>query len=346
MLVVVTLGLFFICWPYIGAIFWGVVLAIVFEPVQTRVLARWPRHRTAASLATLMIVVAGVVLPITVVATLVWREAAGLYAALASGRVDVGAAWQRSAGSVPPWLAEALDKAGVGDLAALQSRLSAGALEARRFVAAHVVRLGIDSFGFALSVAVMLYLLFFLLRDGHALVARLDRAVPLAEVDKLSLRQTFVTVIRATVKGGAVMAAVQGTLGGLVLGAMGVPAPLLWGVVFGLASMLPAVGAGLLWVPITLYFVLVGALAKAFWLTLFGSVALTVVDNVLRPLLVGRDTHLPGYLVLISTLGGVASLGLNGVVIGPVVAAMFMTAWSLFSPHAAAPPVDAGPARR
>jgi predicted PurR-regulated permease PerM len=125
------------------------------------------------------------------------------------------------------------------------------------------------------------------------------------------------------------MALIQGTLGGAVLASLGITAPVLWGLVFGLLSMLPAVGAGVLWVPVALYFLLTGAYVKALLLILFGSVVLTVIDNTVRPLLVGRETHLPGYLVLISTLGGVAVFGLNGVVIGPVVGAMFVAAWSL-----------------
>ncbi len=344
LLVLVTLGFALVVWPYLGAIFWGVVLAIVFDPLQAWIVVKFRWRKTAAALATLAIVVAGVGIPAAVVTALVVRQGAALYAAIASGRIDLGASLQRAAGSLPPWVFAALDTLGLGDPAAIEAKLSASAVEASRFVATHLVRLGIDSFGFSLSVAVMLYLLFFLLRDGRALAARIDSAIPLAGTDKKSLLATFVAMIRATVKGGVVMAAVQGTLGGLVLAGLGIPAPLLWGVVFGITSMLPAIGAGLLWVPIALFFLLTGAYLKALLLTLFGSIVLTVVDNLLRPLLVGRATHLPGYLVLISTLGGVAGFGLNGVVIGPVAAAMFVATWTLFG--AGADPAPSAPARR
>ena len=341
LLAAVSIAFGLVVWPFIGSIFWSVVLAIVFEPLHARVLAALGQRRTAAALATLGIVIAGVGIPVAIVAALVVRQATGLYAAIASGRIDVGAGMQKAADALPHWLLDALDTLGVGDPGAIRARLVASAGEASRFAAAHLLRLGIDSASFALSVAVLLYLLFFLLRDGRALAARIDRAVPLAGNDKKSLLATFVVVIRATVKGGVVMAVIQGTLGGLVLGGLGVAAPLLWGVVFGLVSMLPAVGAAVLWLPIAMYFLVTGAIAKALLLTLFGSLVLTIVDNVARPLLVGRDTHLPGYLVLISTLGGVAVFGLNGVVVGPVVAAMFVAAWALFSPDSGAPN-DAG----
>lgn len=331
LLAAATLAFGLVVWPFAGAIFWSVVLAIVFEPLQARVLVRLGQRRTAAALATLTLLVAGVGIPVAVVAALVVRQATGLYDAIASGRIDVGASMRRTAEALPQWLLSALDPLGLGDAAAVRDRLVASAGEASRFVAAHLLRLGVDSASFALSVAVMLYLLFFLLRDGRALAARIDRAIPLAADDKKSLLATFVVVIRATVKGGFVMAVIQGTLGGFALGALGVTAPLLWGVVFGLTSMLPAVGAAVVWLPVALYFLVTGAVTKALLLALFGSIVLTVVDNVVRPLLVGRDTHLPGYLVLISTLGGVAVFGLNGIVIGPVAAAMFVATWSLFS---------------
>lgn len=340
LLAVVTLAFGLVVWPFLGSIFWSVVLAIVFEPLHARVLVLLGRRKTAAALATLALVVTGVGIPVAVVAALVARQAAGLYAAIASGRLDLGASLQHVADSLPLWVLETLEALGLGDAAAVQTRLVASAGEASRLVATHLLRFGVGSFGFALSVAVMLYLLFFLFRDGRALAARIDAEIPLAGNDKQSLLATFVVVIRATVKGGVVMAVLQGTLGGLVLGAMGVTAPLLWGVVFGLVSMLPAVGAAVLWLPIALYFVVTGAFAKALLLTLFGSVVLTIVDNVVRPILVGRETHLPGYLVLISTLGGVAVFGLNGVVIGPVAAAMFVATWTLFEAKepAASPP--------
>lgn len=178
----------------------------------------------------------------------------------------------------------------------------------------------------------MLYLLYVLFSDGRRLAARLERFSPLTPGETRSLATTFATVIRATVKGGVVMAAAQGVLGGLMLGFLGLQATLFWGVVFGLLSMIPAVGAGLLWAPVALYFLVTGAAWKGVVLILFGSVVLTALDNILRPLLVGRDTHLPAYLVLAATLGGIATFGLNGVVIGPVIAALFVAIWKLFDP--------------
>ncbi|HEY4956462.1 MAG TPA: AI-2E family transporter, partial [Caldimonas sp.] len=274
------------------------------------------------------VAIAGVGIPVALLAASLLRQATALYADVSARRIDFATYAQRIADGLPSWARAGLDSLGLGDLAAIQNRLEAGALATARFVATHVLGFGLGAFDFTISVAVMLYLLFFLLRDGETLSARIEASIPLASDDKRALLATFVKVVRATVKGGAVMAAVQGALGGAVLGVLGIEGPVFWGVVFGLLSMLPVVGAGLLWVPIAAYFLITGAVWKGAVLTIFGAVVLTVIDNVLRPILVGRDTRLPDYLVLISTLGGIASMGPTGVVVGPMIAAIFVVAWT------------------
>jgi predicted PurR-regulated permease PerM len=333
---VVTIALVWVIWPYIGAIFWSVALAIVFAPLHRRILRATRSRRTVAGLATLLVIVVGVGVPLTLLALALLRQASALYGDIAAGRIDLGAYAQRIADAMPAWALQAFEGSGIDGWGAVRDKVSASALEAGRFIAGRVFGIGLNAFSFALSVAIMLYLLYVLLTDGRKLAARIGRFSPLPADETATLAATFATVIRDTVKGGVVMAAAQGTLGGLVLGLLGIEAPLFWGVVFGLLSMIPAVGAGLLWAPIAVYFFVTGAVAKGIVLVVFGVVVLTAVDNTLRPFLVGRDTHLPGYLVLVTTLGGIASFGLNGVIIGPVIAAMFMAIWNLFDEDDAA----------
>jgi predicted PurR-regulated permease PerM len=141
----------------------------------------------------------------------------------------------------------------------------------------------------------------------------------------------FTTVIRATVKGNVVVAIVQGLLGGLAFWFLGVHAPVLWGVVMAFLSLLPAVGSALVWVPVAIYFLITGALWHGISLIAFGVLVIGLVDNVLRQILVGKDTKMPDYVVLIATLGGMAIFGINGFVIGPVIAAMFMAVWDILA---------------
>jgi predicted PurR-regulated permease PerM len=177
----------------------------------------------------------------------------------------------------------------------------------------------------------MLYVVFFLFRDGERLADKIAKTIPLREEHTERLLKQFATVVRATVKGNIVVALVQGALGGVAFLVLGVPGPMLWGAVMALFSLLPAVGAFLVWAPVAAYFFFTGELVKAVGLTLWGAVVIGLVDNFLRPILVGRDTRMPDWLVLVATLGGIVVFGLNGFVIGPVIAAVFLVSWDMLA---------------
>jgi predicted PurR-regulated permease PerM len=177
----------------------------------------------------------------------------------------------------------------------------------------------------------MLYLLFFLFKDGEALSQRVKNAIPLRPELRDDLMEKFTVVIRATVKGGILVALAQGALGGLIFWILGINAALLWAVLMAFLSLLPAVGAGLVWMPVALYLLATGSVVQGVILIAYGFLVIGLVDNILRPMLVGKDTKLPDYLVLIATLGGIDALGLNGFVVGPVIAAMFVAGWAIFA---------------
>jgi len=179
------------------------------------------------------------------------------------------------------------------------------------------------------SFFVMLYLLFFLLRDGDRLSVLLRHALPLRAAHKRRLMEKFRAVIGATVKGNIAVAALQGALGGLAFWVLDVHAPVLWAVLMAFLSLLPAVGAGLVWLPLAIYLLATGAIGQGLGLIAYGVLVIGLVDNLLRPLLVGKDSKMPDYVVLVSTLGGMAVLGLNGFVIGPLIAAMFIAVWDI-----------------
>jgi predicted PurR-regulated permease PerM len=152
----------------------------------------------------------------------------------------------------------------------------------------------------------------------------------------------FGEVTRATIKGNLVIAVIQGTLGGLIFWVLGIPGALLWGVVMAVLSLIPAVGPAIVWVPVSLYLFATGDNVKGIVLVAFGAGVIGLVDNILRPILVGRDTKLPDYIVLLSTLGGLGLFGINGFVIGPLVAALFIAFWGIFirEVHVLAPDSD------
>ncbi|HAV36583.1 MULTISPECIES: AI-2E family transporter [Massilia] len=331
LLTIVTLGFGWILLPYSGAVFWGMVLAILFAPLYRRLLAATGQKPTVAALLTLASIVVMVILPLSIITASLVRQAADIYANVSSGQINFGAYFQQVINVLPDWLVGLLERFELTDLASLEQKLADGAAQVSQFFARHAINVGRNTFDFLVSLTIMLYLLFFLLRDGQALANRIKRAVPLSRMYKQRLFDNFITVIRATVKGNVLVAIAQGALGGLIFWFLGVQAALLWGVVMAFLSLLPAVGAAIVWAPVAVYFLVTGAIWQGVVLIAFGVLVIGLVDNILRPILVGKDTKMPDYLVLLSTLGGMALFGLNGFVIGPVIAALFIAAWDLFA---------------
>jgi predicted PurR-regulated permease PerM len=211
----------------------------------------------------------------------------------------------------------------------LQRKLTLALTQGSEFVATQTFSMGQDAFGLTVSVVITLYLAFFLIRDGDRILHSIGRALPLADPHQRELAGKFGTAPRATVKGNGLVALVQGALGGLSFWFLDVSGALLWGGLMAALSLLPAVGAAPVWAPVALWLMVSGSPGAAVGLVAWGVLVIGLVDKLLRPLLVGKDTGLPDYLVMISTLGSMAVLGLNGFIIGPAVAAMFVAAWQI-----------------
>ncbi|CAN5733947.1 AI-2E family transporter [soil metagenome] len=337
----VSVAFLFVLAPFSGAIFWGAIIALLFRPLFLWMLPRLRARRTWAALATLALVLLLVILPVALIVALLIQEASATYQRVQSGEFNLASYFQQVYNLLPDWARGVLDRAGLSNFALLQQKITAAMGRGSQMIATQVLSIGQSTFDFVVSFFVMLYLVFFLIRDGAALSARIMQAVPLDADIKAELLAKFLTVVRATVKGNVLVAMLQGALGGLIFWFLDVHSPVLWGTLMAFLSLLPALGAALVWIPVALYFLATGAIIKAVILTAAGVLVIGLVDNLLRPVLVGKDTQMPDYLVLISTLGGMALFGLNGFVIGPVVAAMFIAVWELFTearlPGATAP---------
>jgi predicted PurR-regulated permease PerM len=331
LIVAATLAFGWILLPLYGAVLWGVVIAIIFAPLNRRLSAAVGFRRNLAAVLTVALIVTAVILPLSAVGASLAQEAGGMYKKFQSGEVDLVRLFRQVMETLPAWVSDLMNRFGIANLGALQERLSQGLLKGSEFLAGQAINIGQSTFEFVVNLFVMLYLLFFLFRDGDRLGLRVRRALPLRDRQMDELLQKFNVVIRATVKGNMLIALLQGALGGLIFWLLGINGALLWAVVMAFLSLLPAVGAGLVWVPVALYLLATGAIWQGVTLIAYGALVIGLVDNVLRPILVGKDTKMPDYVVLISTLGGIEVFGLNGFVIGPVIAAMFIAVWDLYS---------------
>lgn len=315
---------------FFDAILWAVVAAIIFAPLQ-RALMRWrPDHPNSMAVLSLLTLIAVVIIPLMILSSFLLQEAALLYQGIQTGKIDFTQYFDQIRHALPRWARLQLNRVGWGNLDGIREQLGGLLSSSFQTLAAHALSLGQRAASFLLSLTVMLYLSYFMMRDGPRLSSMVIGAVPLHPARRVALAEKFAAVVRATIKGNMVVAVVQGALGGTIFWALGIGGALLWGVLMAFLSLIPAVGTGLVWVPVAIYLFASGAVVKGGILVFCGFFVIGLVDNFLRPILVGRDTRMPDYMVLISTLGGLELFGMSGLIVGPVIAAFFLSVWEIF----------------
>ena len=310
-------------------VFWAAVFAMLFQPLFLRLVAVLHGWRSLASLFSTLIVVLVVLIPSGLLAAALAQQGFWLYQRIASGEINADGIVGFGERFLPG-VTRVLGRYGV-DFERVRDSLQSAAGSATQYVAEQALAVGQNVLALTVLFGLMLYFLFFFFRDGERIVAALVRAIPMGDERERQLFGKIAEVSRATVKGTIVVAAVQGAIGGVLFALLGIQAAVFWGVAMGVLSLLPAVGAALVWVPAAVILLVTGEIWKAVILIAGGTLVIGLVDNVLRPLLVGRETKMPDYLVLLATLGGLTVFGLAGFVAGPVIAALFLVTWQMFA---------------
>jgi predicted PurR-regulated permease PerM len=200
--------------------------------------------------------------------------------------------------------------------------------QAVKYIAQQLPALTQNLLNLIVQVALAFYILFFLLRDGQQLRRKLISLIPIGDRIEIELFERFTSVARATVKGGLLVAVIQGSIGGLLFWFVGIPAAFLWGMLMIILSLLP-IGSALIWAPTVVILFLQGQTLKAAIVLAVGILVIGMIDNFLRPRLIGKDSKMSDYLVLVSTLGGLTWFSLTGFVLGPIIAALFITCWEI-----------------
>ena len=301
-----------LAWPFLGALTWAFTLAVLFAPLQAR-LERWLPHRGIAALITVLAAIIVVAAPAAlVVDRLVHGAIVGagfIQTKLADGTLHL-----------PPfadWLAQKADLSGL--LNQLVSRLSnAGASLLR------------GSLAQALELVLTFYILFYALRDRAAACALLRDILPLDAEEIQQFFRRVADTVHAIIYGTLMVAALQGALAGLMFWALGLSAPLFWGVVMGLLSIVPVLGAFVVWIPEAVYLALEGHEVKAVILALWGALVVGEIDNVVRPILVGNRLKLHTVPAFIAIIGGLILFGAPGFVLGPLVMTITLFLLSVF----------------
>ncbi|MCT8001075.1 AI-2E family transporter [Sphingomonas sanguinis] len=330
-LALITIGLIAVISGFLLALLWAGLAAILFRSLFQWLLEKTGGRRNLAAGLTMLIITFAVVVPTLLIGSMVVDQASGVYMKMRSGQIDFAQYFQQVRDALPNRLRQAMDSSGVGSFEGLQSRISRTLSSSVSQIATQALSIGRNAFAFALAFGVGLYVAFFLIRDGDRLGPDFVRALPLDHGVAKRLVETFVAVVRATIKGSVIVGLVQGGLGAITFWIVGLPAALLWGLLMAIAALLPAIGPAIIWGPVAIYLLATGAIWQGAVVVASGVLVIGLADNILRPILVGRDTGLPDWIVLLTTLGGIELLGLSGIVVGPVVAALFLAGWRILS---------------
>ncbi len=321
----ISVFFFWIIRDFIAPVAWAVVLALLFYPLFLSIKHRLRGRQNLAALVTILIAIVLVFLPLLFLGGVLVHESTIFYRHV----LDNDELIYERLSSSSPYIENILDLIGIST-EELYSTIADSARSVSSWIASQVFSLGTKTVSLFAGALVMLYILFFLLRDGPVIGAKIMRMIPLGDPMEIFLFERFNATVRATVKGSLVVAIAQGATGALLLWLGDIPSPVFWGVVMALFSLLPVIGPAIVWVPAGIAAYFMGNLVGAAIILIGGFLIVSNVDNYLRATLVGHETNMPDAFVLVSVLGGIATFGISGVIFGPVAAALFLAMWELF----------------
>lgn len=316
--------------PFARPLFWAALAGVMFQPLFRWFLSRWPEKDNRAAGATLLVITVAIIIPAVMIGSAVVEQVIALFLAFREGQIDVGLYFEQVFNALPGTIRAALERSGLGNLAGVQDQLQAFASQSIGAIAQQAIAIGSGVAGWALAFAVGLYASFFLIRDGKRIGDTIQRTLPLQPHVTRRLSERFLSIMRATVKGSIVVGLVQGTIGAITFWIVGMPSVILLGLAMAIASLLPAIGTALIWAPVAVYLLATGAIWEGLVVAFSGIAIIGMVDNILRPILVGRDTGIADWVILVTTLGGIGLLGLSGIIVGPLVAGLFITGCDIY----------------
>ena len=328
-LAAVSLMMVVIAWPFATSLLWAALAAIMFQPLYQWVLRKVGGRRNWAASLSLLVIFCAVLAPALYIGTMVVNQALTLVEALQENPIDLAAQYRKLYAMLPEPAQRLVDESGWTNIDVAQKRLQELLAESSGLIASNAVSIGGGALSFVLAFLLGLYVMFFLLRDGRRIGQIILTTVPIERAISDRLAERFLGIVRATIKGTVVVALVQGALSAIVLWIAGVPSVVLFGVLTAIFALIPVVGAGAVWVPAAIWLLATGQIWQGLFVLGSGFLVISSSDNVLRPILVGRETGIPDWIILVTTLGGIGLAGFSGIVIGPLVGGLFLACWSI-----------------
>jgi predicted PurR-regulated permease PerM len=331
-----------VAWPFLKPLLLGALLAGLFHPLYRWIARLLGGRQSLGAGVTLLVLLVLVLGPISVFLGIVVQQALTVSdQAIPWLSQHLGAA---STFNVNEWVMQrfpALAKY-MPSQEQLLEQVGTAAKAAGAFLVTFASRMTITTASFLLNLFVMLYAMFFFFKDGHKILERIFYYLPLSDEDETSMLARFTSITRATIKGTLVIGIIQGALGGIAFRVAGIEGAALWGTIMTILSIIPGIGAPLVWVPVVIVLFVNGQYVTATLLLVWCGAVVATIDNFLRPLLVGRDAQMPDLLILIGTLGGLFLFGPMGFIVGPIICGLFLTVWDIYGAtfKAVLPPVE------
>lgn len=309
----------------------AIFLAGIFSSVTYPLYRFFEKHlkgrRSLASIITILIVILLVLLPL-----------GGLLGIITAQAIKVGQ-------SITPWVQKQISEpdtlSGLRDIIPFYDQIEpyqeliykragemVGTVSSYLINSLSAVTMGTVNFFFMMFI--LLYTMFFFLMDGNKLLVKILYYIPLEDQDERRILEKFTSVTSATLKGTAIIGILQGSLAGFAFFLVGIPSAIFWGAIMAVLSIIPSIGSALIWGPAVIILAVSGSYVKAIGLFIFCGLIVGSMDNLLRPRLVGKDTQMHELLILFGTLGGIAMFGIVGLIIGPILAALFVTVWEIY----------------
>jgi predicted PurR-regulated permease PerM len=326
LLVGITAAFFLLLKVFAYPIFWAAVIAALAHPLYKKIRGA-VKNPSLSSAITLTLITFAILIPLIFIGTFVVKESLSLYALFIDNKGNISNSAQEFIGAIQNnYYVQKFDI----DQTIITQKLSELSTGIGHFIFNTASSFTQNSFEFILMFIIMLYTLFFFIRDGEFFLKKIMHLSPLGDRYEKILYDKFTSTVGATIKGTIIIGIIQGTIGGIMFAIVGIPGVLIWGIAMAVLSIIPGPGAAIIWFPAAIILLILGFIWQTIFIILVGALVIGTIDNILRPIMVGKNMQMHELLIFFSTLGGIVIFGASGFMIGPVIAAFFVSLWQMY----------------
>ena len=328
-LVLITIAFLYLIKPFFYPIFWATIIAGIFYPVFKWIKSKI-KYANLSSLITIVIILVIIIIPVALISSLILKESLDIYTSLSNNQGPIVSTVK----NVIDWIQNnaITDKLNI-DEQQVTAKLTEVAKTITDIIFTAAKNLTQNSLTFLIMFVIMIYALFFFLKDGGRILKKLAHISPLGDEHEVIMYKKFTSTVRAVLKGTLIVGAIQGFLGGVLFYITGIEGALVLGIIMMMFSIVPGFGSYVVWLPAAITMFILGNIWQGILIVIVGALVISTIDNFLRPILVGKDTQMHPLLILFSTLGGLILFGVSGFIIGPIIVALLLSLWEMYEQY-------------